>query len=147
MAENGKRGWIDWELYKQIRASMPLASVDILAVHKGRLLLMRRVNEPGRGVWFVPGGRIRYGETLKEAMLRELEEETGLTPVGFEAKGSMCHFWSDAHYVTTFFRVDVTGDVVRMDDEHNEYMWVSELPDGVHPLVREMAERAGIFEK
>ena len=80
-------------------------------------------------------------------MLRELEEETGLTPVGFEAKGSMCHFWTDAHYVTTFFRVDVAGDVVRMDDEHDEYMWVSELPDDVHPLVREMAERAGIFEE
>ena len=110
---------------------MPLASVDILAVHEGRLLLMRRVKEPGRGVWFVPGGRIRYGQTLKEAMLRELEEETGLTPVGFEAKGSMCHFWSDANYVTTFFRVDVVGDVVRMDDEHDAYMWVSELPDDI----------------
>lgn len=147
MAENGKRGWIDRELFKQTRASMPLASIDILAVHKGRLLLMKRVNEPGKGVWFVPGGRIRYGETLKEAVLRELEEETGLNPVGFEAKGSMCHFWSDAHYVTSFFRVDVAGDVVRMDDEHDEYMWVSELPDYAHPLVREMAERAGIFEK
>ena len=138
MAENTKRGWIDWELYKQIRASMPLASVDLLTVHEGRLLLMRRVNEPGRGVWFVPGGRVRYGETLKE---------TGLTPVSFEAKGSMCHFWTDTHYVTTFFRVDVAGDVVRMDDEHDEYVWVSELHDDAHPLVREMAERAGIFEK
>ncbi len=147
MSEKGKRGWVDWELFKQIRASIPLASVDILAVHRGRLLLMRRVNEPGRGVWFVPGGRIRYGETLKEAMLRELEEETGLTPVSFEAKGSMCHFWSDAHYVTTFFMVDVAGDVVRMDDEHDDYIWVSKLPDDVHPLVEEMAERAGIFEK
>lgn len=147
MTENGKRGWIDRELFKQTRASMPLASIDILAVHKGRLLLMKRVNEPGKGVWFVPGGRIRYGETLKEAVLRELEEETGLTPVGLEAKGSMCHFWSDAHYVTSFFRVDVAGDVVRMDDEHDEYMWVSELPDDIHPLVREMADRAGIFEK
>ena len=73
MAENGKRGWVDWELYKQIRASMPLASVDILAVHEGRLLLMRRVNEPGKGVWFVPGGRIRYGETHEQTVLRELE--------------------------------------------------------------------------
>ncbi len=73
MTETGKRGWVDWKLFKRIRASMPLASVDILAVHEGRLLLMRRVNEPGKGVWFVPGGRIRYGETLKEAVLRELD--------------------------------------------------------------------------
>ena len=105
------------------------------------------MNEPGKGVWFVPGGRIWYGETLEETVLRELEEETGLTAVGFEAKGSMCYFWTDTHYVTTFFMIDVAGDVVWMDDEHDEYMWVSELPDDAHPLVREMAERAGIFEK
>jgi len=57
------------------------------------------------------------------------------------------HFWTDVRYVTTFFRVDVARDAVRMDDEHDEYMWVSELPAYAHPLVREMAERAGIFEK
>ena len=96
MAENGKQGLVDWELYKQIRASMPLASVDILVVHEGRLLLMRRLNEPEKGVWFVPGGRIRYGELLEEAVLGELEEETGLTPVDFKAKESRFHFWSNA---------------------------------------------------
>jgi hypothetical protein len=53
----------------------------------------------------------------------------------------------DTHYVTTFFRVDVAGDVVHMNHEHDEYTWVSELPDDAHPLVREIAERAGIFEK
>ena len=147
MAKNGKLGWIDWELFKQIRASMPLASVDILAIHQGRLLLMRRVNDPGRGVWFVPGGRIRYGETLNDAVLRVLREETSLIPVSMEVKGSMCHFWSDAHYVTTFFRIDVSGDIVCMNDEHDKYLWVSVLPDDTHPLVREMVERAGIFEK
>ena len=139
-------GWIDEELFQKIRESMPLASVDLLVVHGGRLLLMRRLNEPGRGVWFLPGGRIRYGETLREAVLRELEEETGLTPTRIEAKGSMSHIWPDAHYVTTFFRIDVEDDDVRINPEHGEYMWVEELPDDVHPFVIEMVERAGIFE-
>ncbi|MGQ0716984.1 MAG: NUDIX hydrolase [Pseudonocardiales bacterium] len=44
----------------------------------GRLLLVRRANEPGRGRWSVPGGRVKAGETDHQAVLREVAEETGL---------------------------------------------------------------------
>ena len=44
----------------------------------GRLLLIRRGTEPGRGLWSVPGGRVEAGETLAAAVEREVREETGL---------------------------------------------------------------------
>ncbi|MCA0146279.1 NUDIX domain-containing protein [Blastococcus sp. LR1] len=44
----------------------------------GRLLLIRRGQEPSRGLWSVPGGRVEPGETLAEAVEREVLEETGL---------------------------------------------------------------------
>lgn len=44
----------------------------------GRLLLIRRANEPGRGRWSVPGGRVEDGETDHHAVIREVAEETGL---------------------------------------------------------------------
>ncbi|MGY2065212.1 NUDIX domain-containing protein [Blastococcus sp. SYSU DS0619] len=49
-------------------------------VHDGvrRLLLVRRRNEPGRGLWSVPGGRVEHGETVAAAVEREVLEETGL---------------------------------------------------------------------
>ena len=48
---------------------------------EGRLLLVRRANEPGRGLWSVPGGRVEPGETSPEAVVREVAEETGLAVV------------------------------------------------------------------
>lgn len=44
----------------------------------GRLLLIRRAHEPGRGRWSIPGGRVEAGETDHEAVIREVAEETGL---------------------------------------------------------------------
>ncbi|MGH3550464.1 MAG: NUDIX hydrolase [Pseudonocardiaceae bacterium] len=51
----------------------------VLLDEAGRLLLIRRANEPGRGRWSVPGGRVQAGETDQDAVIREVAEETGLT--------------------------------------------------------------------
>ncbi|MBN1093772.1 NUDIX domain-containing protein [Blastococcus sp. TML/M2B] len=44
----------------------------------GRLLLIRRGHAPSEGMWSVPGGRVEPGESLTEAVVREVREETGL---------------------------------------------------------------------
>lgn len=46
--------------------------------HRGRLLLIRRGQQPGQGLWSLPGGRVEPGETEPEALIREVAEETGL---------------------------------------------------------------------
>jgi ADP-ribose pyrophosphatase YjhB (NUDIX family) len=46
-----------------------------------RLLVVRRANEPGRGLWSIPGGRVEPGEDDPAAVVREVAEETGLTVI------------------------------------------------------------------
>jgi ADP-ribose pyrophosphatase YjhB (NUDIX family) len=50
----------------------------IIKDEAGRLLLVKRGHEPGKGLWSVPGGRVEAGESDTEALIREVREETGL---------------------------------------------------------------------
>jgi ADP-ribose pyrophosphatase YjhB (NUDIX family) len=56
---------------------------------RGRLLVVRRANPPGRGRWSVPGGRVEPGEADRDAVVREVAEETGLQVVLVRLVGSV----------------------------------------------------------
>lgn len=57
---------------------MPAVAVGAIVRRGDALLLIRRGREPGRGRWSIPGGRVKPGESLAAAVVRELREETGL---------------------------------------------------------------------
>lgn len=56
----------------------PVVGVGGVIVDRGRAVLIRRGTEPLLGQWSIPGGTIEIGETIEEAVRRELREETGL---------------------------------------------------------------------
>lgn len=56
----------------------PVMGVGGVIVDRGRTVLIRRGTEPLLGQWSIPGGTIELGETIEEAVRRELREETGL---------------------------------------------------------------------
>ena len=57
-------------------------------IRQGRsVLLVRRNNEPGMGLWALPGGYVEQGEVVEEALKREVQEETGLVARSFRLVG------------------------------------------------------------
>lgn len=56
----------------------PIVGVGAVIVMDGRVVLIRRRYEPLKGQWSLPGGGVEVGETLEDAVTREIHEETGL---------------------------------------------------------------------
>jgi len=75
----------------------PSLTVDGVLIRDGAILLVQRKHEPFRGKWALPGGFVEYGETVEEAVLREFEEETGLSAhrpdVRSREKTIPPHYW------------------------------------------------------
>jgi ADP-ribose pyrophosphatase YjhB (NUDIX family) len=94
----------------------------------GRLLLVRRANEPSRGLWSVPGGRLEPGESAPAAAAREVREETGLDV----AVGALLCTVELGPYVVEDFAATVVGGVLRAGDDALDAGWFT--PDEVRAL-------------
>jgi 8-oxo-dGTP diphosphatase len=64
--------------------SRPFLAVSAAIIRDGRVLIVRRARPPAHGVYTLPGGVVELGETLEEAIVREVREETALEiePIG-----------------------------------------------------------------
>lgn len=56
----------------------PRSAVGAIVIRDDEVLLVKRNNPPGQGLWSIPGGCVELGETLQEAAEREIQEETGI---------------------------------------------------------------------
>jgi len=99
----------------------PIPAVGAVVVDEGRLLLVRRARGAHAGAWAVPGGRQRVGERMREAVVREVREETGLeVEVGEPVLvGDILdpHDPPAWHYAVVDFRARVVGGALRAGDD------------------------------
>lgn len=87
---------------------------------QGRLLLVCRGNEPARGRWTVPGGRVEPGETDAQAVVRELREETGLSVL----PGALLGTVRRGRYEIFDYTCTVRGGRLLAGDDAEEVRWV-----------------------
>jgi len=65
-------------LHKRLYPEVPIVGIGAVIVKDNKVLLIKRAGEPGRGLWSIPGGLVELGEKIKDAVRREVKEETGL---------------------------------------------------------------------
>ena len=91
----------------------------------GRILLIRRANEPGRGLWSLPGGRCRPGESARAACVRELREECALEIAIDRVAGRVVRpgaVEGTQYEITDYFCSVVAGTPIAGDDA-DEVCW------------------------
>ncbi len=97
----------------------PRLTVDAVAIRGDRLLLVKRGKEPYEGRWALPGGFVDRGERLEEAVMRELEEETGAKGRLLGLVGAYSRPDRDprGHTISVVYAISVDdGDVIGNDD-------------------------------
>ncbi|MCS7143020.1 MAG: NUDIX hydrolase [Aigarchaeota archaeon] len=107
----------------------PEVAVGVVCVRDGRVFLVRRARPPSEGLWAIPGGRVKFGERLQDAAIREFREETGLTVELLRTIEVVDLFIGSGdevreHYVVINYEGRITGGELRCSDEVLEAGWI-----------------------
>jgi ADP-ribose pyrophosphatase YjhB (NUDIX family) len=138
----------------RIFPTRPILAVSTAIFRDGRVLLVRRARHPSHGVYTLPGGVVEAGETLTEAIAREVLEETGLViaPVTLAGHREVISRAADGrterHFVILCFASRWVSGEVALNDELDDHRWLApaeieglKTTEGLGAIVTAAAER------
>lgn len=106
----------------------PLVAVAaVISDSDGHILLVRRGENPGKGMWGLPGGYVESDETLGVAIEREISEETGLE-VNMRTLIGVWSFFHDSKQLSgasIIYLAEMTGGSLRAGSDSTEVWWAS----------------------
>jgi mutator protein MutT len=136
----------------------PRVGVGGVVICEDRVLLVRRGKEPLRGRWVVPGGTVELGESLADAVVREIHEETGIQVAAREIVTVFDRIQRDEarvvhHHVIVDFVCEYVSGVVNASSDAEAAAWVSrgelaayDLPEKALEVVLEGFRRANMLK-
>ena len=108
---------------------MPWVVVRGLLVWDDRLLFLKRAqHKQYPNAWNLPGGKVEWGESLKRAVIRETQEETGLhlyTPTFLGMKEYLPSARQPRHVIAFYYHGPHRRNEVTINDESSNYCWVT----------------------
>ena len=107
-----------------MKPARPFLGVGAVVIKNESLLMIRRGRAPGAGLWSIPGGKVEAGESLAEALVREVAEETGLEVEAGPLAG-IHEVLGPPHYVVLDFHATIEGrPEPRAGGDAAEVRWV-----------------------
>ena len=106
----------------------PVPVVRLVITNRdGNVLILKRAHTAyGEGEWCLPGGKVDYGETVEQAMVKELREETTMETDSWRFlfyQNSLPIKPGGMHCVNLYFECQASGHVV-LNEESNQYAWI-----------------------
>lgn len=111
----------------------PALTVDTIIVEDDRAVLIKRLNDPYKNCWAIPGGFVEYGERVEDAAIREAKEETGLDIELCSLIGVYSNPARDprGHTVTVAYLAKITGGKLKSDSDAKDakFMAIDKIAD------------------
>ncbi len=127
--------------------------VDLVVKKGNSFLMVKRAENPVKGKWWFPGGRLLFNEKLREVVKRKLKEEVNIRNFGRskflgakELSFKKGIFKKPIYGVANVFLVEVAEKDCRniqVDKTSVNYKWFKEIESGFHPYLKEFLRLAG----
>ena len=108
--------------FRLMNKRYPKVAVDVVVLDGEKVVLVKRLNEPYKNYWALPGGFVEYGETVEQAAIREAKEETGLDVKLLTLVGVYSDPKRDprGHVISITFLATVTGGELKASTDAKE---------------------------
>ncbi len=142
---------IEHRLYQQFKKLMPIFCVDLVVYRGNTVLLCKRLNEPVKGKWYFPGGRLYKDETINTAVDRIARIELGITVEVEKEIGFYNTILVGAHTPAVAMLVkSLSLHYFTLDSQHSECRFVGESDIGamnLTPYIVRVIGDSGIFKE
>lgn len=133
------------EEFDVIYKKVPRLTVEIIVQSKNGVYLTKRDIEPCKSMWHLPGGTVRFGEKLTEAVERIAKRELGIKVKSSKLLGYIeypSHYLNelDSPVGIAFLVEDYNGDI-KVNEEAKDSGWYKKLPVNMHDEQKEFIEQ------
>jgi 8-oxo-dGTP diphosphatase len=138
--------------------TFPIPGVAAVTIHKGKVLLVIRGKSPSLGKWGIPGGAVEVGETVEQAVVREVMEETNVVvkpvklikvfdTISHDSEGKV-----RVHYVLLEYLCEYVSGEVKAASDAPDAKWVPlkemdsiDMMENTRRFVKQVAEKEGFI--